>query len=223
MLESWFLLDRLKNETHFKTAEARVRCSLSDQVSIGVCFSFRRCWTPDILSSSELNGSPQSSLLFGEKHRTLQPVSSSALLSCVCRLFCSPSRLCLVTADWETMKQPRVLWSWETWSDSSRWQWPSWERTLWCILMGFQRGRARLALHILFFISCSCRSLEKLFIPKTAIFVKIQDISNPFTELCFASFSSFVCFALACQYRIGLSFWNYIFMIFVSSGRTEDQ
>ena len=106
---------------------------------------------------------------------------------------------------------------------ASRWQWPSWERVLWCILMGFQRGRARLALHILFFISCSCRSLEKLFIPKTAIFVKIQDISNPFTELCFASFSSFVCFALACQYRIGLSFWNYIFMIFVSSGRTEDQ
>ena len=55
MLQSWFLLDRFKNETHFKTAEARVRCSLSDQVSIGVCFSFRRCWTPDILSSSELN------------------------------------------------------------------------------------------------------------------------------------------------------------------------
>ena len=116
MLESWFLLDRLKNETHFKTAEARVRCSLSDQVSIGVCFSFRRCWTPDILSSSELNGSPQSSLLFGEKHRTLQPVNWSALLSCVCRLICSPSRLCLATAYWETMKQPRVLWSWETWS-----------------------------------------------------------------------------------------------------------
>ena len=33
-----------------RTAEARVRCSFTDHVSIGVCFSFSRCCTPVISS-----------------------------------------------------------------------------------------------------------------------------------------------------------------------------
>ena len=126
-------------------------------------------------------------------------------------------------------------WIWKQWSSrgyceagkldpASRWQWPSWERVLWCILMGFQRGRARLALHILFFISCSCRSSEKLFffLPKTARLVEILDISDLFTEHCFA-FSSKTWWNSWLLFCLGPSCWNNINMIFVSSGRTEDQ
>ena len=39
------------NKSHLSTALARVKCSLSDQVSIAVCFSFSLCCTPDMVTT----------------------------------------------------------------------------------------------------------------------------------------------------------------------------
>ena len=94
IFKSWFLSDisRSTYETHFKTAEASVRCSLSDQVSIGVCFSFSRCWTPDILPSSELNHSPQSQLRLVKNIRSCSRLEKAHFCP-ACRLLFSQSSL----------------------------------------------------------------------------------------------------------------------------------
>ena len=87
LFDFFWVIHIVCKETHFKTAEARVRCSLRDQVSIGVCFSFSLCWTPDIAASSELN--PQSIIVpSSEKHRIWLPVSKMRVaILMMCRLF----------------------------------------------------------------------------------------------------------------------------------------